>query len=54
MAALGSGMSTVLTTHYLAEAERLCDRIAVRARSWPWTGRARYSPGWARSWSSCG
>jgi ABC-2 type transport system ATP-binding protein len=51
-----TGMTTVLTTHYLDEAERLCDRIAscTRARSWPWTGRPGCSPGWVPNWSSCG
>src|SRR6516162_5156085 len=42
-----TGMTTVLTTHYLDEAERLCDRIAVMSQGtiaptdWPAATRSR-------------
>jgi energy-coupling factor transporter ATP-binding protein EcfA2 len=51
-----TGMTTLLTTHYLDEAERLCDRIAVMHQGTivALDRRPRYWPGWAPSWSSCG
>ena len=36
------GKTVFLTTHFMEEAERLCDRVAImgtRGESWPWTRR---------------
>ena len=50
------GATVVLTTHFMDEAERLCDRVAIvdHAGSSRWTSPRRWCVGWARrrEWSS--